>query len=253
MGSIQGEWNAGHRIMANRLKMSAIAYVRVSTQEQANGGLSLKDQEQRARDYAKHAGLGDPVILRERGVSGSVPLMKRPQGKILADALAPKGSCTHVIAYKLDRLFRDTEDCLGRIREWQENGVVLHLIDFGGQSYDFGTAMGKFILTFFAAAAEFERNNIRDRTRAAVEYRKKNGLVYGETPYGFRVAEGKRLVPNELERRWIKKMVEWKAEGESLNGIARRLNSSRVQTRRKKKWSGKTVRDVLMRQEKNNG
>ena len=99
--------------------MTAVAYIRVSTEEQANGGLSLEDQEQRARDYAKSAGLGDPVILRERGVSGSIPLVKRPQGKILAAALAPTGSCKHVIAYKLDRLFRDTEDCLGRIREWE--------------------------------------------------------------------------------------------------------------------------------------
>lgn len=233
--------------------MTAVAYIRVSTEEQANGGLSLADQEQRARDYAKHAGLGDPVILRERGVSGSIPLIKRPQGKILAAALAPHGSCKHIIAYKLDRLFRDTEDCLARVREWDERGIALHLIDFGGQAFNAGTAMGKFFLTVFAAMAELERNTIRERTRAAVEYRRRNGLVYGETPYGFRVAEGKRLVPNERERQWIEKMVEWKAEGESLNGIARRLNSSRVQTRRKKKWSGKVVRDVLARQEKNNG
>ncbi len=230
--------------------MTAVAYIRVSTEEQANGGLSLEDQEQRARDYAKHAGLGDPVILRERGVSGSVPLVKRPQGSILADALPPTGSCKHVIAYKLDRLFRDTEDCLGRIREWEENGVALHLIDFGGLSLNMGTATGKLMLTFFAMMAEFERNTIRERTRAAVQYRKRNGLVCGEMPYGFRVVEGKRLVPNERERQWIKKMVEWKAEGESMSGIARRLNAMRVQTRRKKKWSGKTVRDVLARQEK---
>jgi len=233
--------------------VTAIAYIRVSTEEQASGGLSLEDQEQRARDYAKSAGLGDPVILRERGVSGSIPLVKRPQGSILAEALAPTGSCTHVIAYKLDRLFRDTEDCLARTREWGERGVALHLIDLGGESLNIGTAMGKFLLTLFAGVAELERNKIRERNRASVEFRKKNGLVCGETPYGFRVVEGKRLVPNEREREWIARMVQWKAEGESMSGIARRLNASRVQTRRKKKWSGKTVRDVLVRQEKNNG
>ncbi len=229
--------------------MSAVAYIRVSTEEQATGGLSLEDQEQRARDYAKSAGLGDPVILRERGVSGSIPLVKRPQGKILAAALAPTGSCKHVIAYKLDRLFRDTEDCLGRIREWEEQGIALHLIDFGGLSLNMGTATGKLMLTFFAMMAEFERNTIRERTRAAVQYRKANGLVCGETPYGFHT-KGKRLIPDGRERAWIARMVEWKAGGESMCGIARRLNSMRVQTRRKKKWSGKTVRDVLARQEK---
>lgn len=227
--------------------MTAVAYVRVSTEEQATGGLSLEDQEQRARDYAKSAGLGDPVILRERGVSGSIPLVKRPQGKILAKALAPTGSCKHVIAYKLDRLFRDTEDCLGRIREWEEQGVALHLIDCGGLSLNMGTATGKLMLTFFAMMAEFERNNTRERTRAAVQYRKANGLVCGETPYGFHV-KGKKLVPDKREREWIARMVEWKAEGESMSGIARRLNAMRVQTRRKKKWSGKTVRDVLARE-----
>lgn len=230
--------------------MTAVAYVRVSTEEQASGGLSLEDQEQRARDYAKSNGLGDPVILRERGVSGSVPLVKRPQGKILAAALAPTGSCKHVIAYKLDRLFRDTEDCLARTREWGERGVALHLIDLGGESLNIGTAMGKFLLTLFAGVAELERNKIRERNRASVEYRKANGFVCGETPYGFRVKD-KRLVPNDREREWIARMVQWKAEGESMCGIARRLNAMRVQTRRKKKWSGKTVRDVLAREKTN--
>ena len=227
--------------------MTAVAYIRVSTEEQASGGLSLEDQEQRARDYAKSNGLGKIEVLRERGVSGSIPLSKRPEGSRLLQHLSPNGSCTHVIAYKLDRLFRDTEDCLGRIREWEAGGVALHLIDFGGLSLNMGTATGKLMLTFFAMMAEFERNTIRERTRAAVEYRKRNGLVCGETPYGFRVVEGKRLVPNELERKWIARMAQWKAEGDSMSGIARRLNDLRVQTRRKKTWSGKTVRDVLVR------
>ena len=232
--------------------MTAIAYVRVSTEEQASGGLSLEDQEKRARDYAKHAGLGEIEVLRERGVSGSIPLFKRPEGSRLLKHLSPDGPCTHVIAHKLDRLFRDTEDCLARTREWGERGVALHLIDLGGESLNIGTAMGKFLLTLFAGVAELERNKIRERNRASVEYRKANGLVCGETPYGFHT-KGKRLVPDDRERTWIARMVQWKAEGESMNGIARRLNSMRVQTRRKKTWSGKTVRDVLARQEKNNG
>ena len=49
--------------------MIAVAYIRVSTEEQASGGLSLADQEQRARDYAKHGGLGEIEVLRERGVN----------------------------------------------------------------------------------------------------------------------------------------------------------------------------------------
>ena len=59
---------------------SAVAYVRVSTQEQALEGVSLAAQEEKVRAYCTLAGLELMQVYREEGVSASKPLANRPEG-----------------------------------------------------------------------------------------------------------------------------------------------------------------------------
>src|ERR1700739_4987634 len=76
-----------------------LGYCRVSTSEQADEGVSLAAQQQQITGYAMMKGWTVPRFFIERGVSGSVPLADRPEGKQLL-AAASKGDV--IITAKLD-------------------------------------------------------------------------------------------------------------------------------------------------------
>ena len=73
--------------------MVVYGYVRVSTDRQADEGVSLGAQERTLAGYALMQGLQLDRTFVEQGVSGSTPLVERPEGaKLLADC-APATSC----------------------------------------------------------------------------------------------------------------------------------------------------------------
>jgi hypothetical protein len=111
----------------------AVGYVRVSTEEQVRGGVSLDAQEERVRAYCTMSGLELVSTIREEGISGGKHLDIRPGGKQLVSLVAWK-KVEHVVALKLDRIFRDAEDALRQTKAWDKAGVALHLVDMGGQT-----------------------------------------------------------------------------------------------------------------------
>lgn len=60
---------------------AAVLYVRVSTLDQAEHGVSLQAQEERLAAYATANGLRVVAVLRESGVSGTIPLALRDEGR----------------------------------------------------------------------------------------------------------------------------------------------------------------------------
>lgn len=175
--------------------IDAVLYLRVSTQEQAREGISLAAQEARLRAYCELRGLRVVEVVIDAGVSGGKPMHSREGGNRILD-LVKRSAVAHVIAYKLDRLFRDCADCLTVTAAWDKKAIALHLVDLGGQTLDTSSAMGRFFLTVMAGAAELERNLIRERTSEAMGYVRSQGLkTGGDVPYGYAVAaDGKTLV-----------------------------------------------------------
>lgn len=170
---------------------AAVGYIRVSTDEQAREGVSLEAQEARLRAYCTLTGLELVALVREEGVSGSKPLASRPGGSQLLAAMLEHGA-SHVVALKLDRLFRDAADALTVTRAWDAEGVAMHLVDMGGQTVNTASAMGRMFLTMMAAFAELERNLISERTRAALDHKRSKGETVSRAPRGLRIA-GTRL------------------------------------------------------------
>jgi len=81
----------------------SIGYTRVSTNEQAEEGISLEAQQERLHAYCILRGLELVQIVSDPGVSAGKPLVKREGGNYLLEQLA-MGTVQHVIALKLDRL-----------------------------------------------------------------------------------------------------------------------------------------------------
>ncbi len=224
------------------MELSA-CYARVSTHEQVECGVSLDSQIENLLLYCKAVGLQPVRVIREAGVSGAKPLAQRPGGATLLDALA-SGEVNNVVAMKLDRLFRSTQDALTHISQWDRAGTTLHLCDMGGQNLNTASAMGRMMITMLASFAEFERNLISERTAAALAHKKSKGQAYNQTPYGFQ-KEGKMLVLDEKEQQVLWRVFEWREEGHSLWTIASRLNDLGVPAKKGGKWHGETVRNIL--------
>jgi DNA invertase Pin-like site-specific DNA recombinase len=221
----------------------AVCYLRVSTEEQARGGVSLEAQEERLKAYCSMTGLEVVEIIREEGISGAKPLASRPGGERLLKLIANK-KVKHVVALKLDRLFRDAEDALHQTRAWDRAGIALHLVDMGGQTLNTATAMGRFFLNMMAAFAELERNLIAERTATALAHKKAHKKAYAPTPFGFeRVGDTLQEKPEEQEI--IAQIFTWREAGWSLRKIAAELNKQGVPTKQGGQWYASTVKYIL--------
>lgn len=222
---------------------TAVIYLRVSTADQAEHGVSLDAQQERLSAYAIANGLEVAGILRESAISGTIPLADRPEGVKLTEMVS-SGQVRHVIALKLDRLFRSAVDALSTTAEWDKQGIALHLVDMGGQSLNTGSAMGRMMLTMMAGFAQFERDLTAERTTSALAHKKANGTAYSPTPYG-KDRDGERLTDNTQEQSIIRQMRELRENGFSLRGIAEHLNSNGIASKQGKQWHASSVRYVI--------
>lgn len=238
--------------MAIGQRQAVVGYVRVSTEEQASSGVSLDAQEAAIRAYCIMRNLELLEIVVDAGVSAGKPLASREGGRRVLDRVR-SGGVVAVIAYKLDRVFRDCADCLGVVREWDEREVALHLVDLGGQTIDTGTAMGRFFLTVMAGAAELERNLIGERTKAALTYLKANGVRLGPPALGWsrtaeRDADGRLgVIEIEEERDTVARILGLRSQRLSLRCIAVQLTLEGRATKRGGRWQPVTVQRVLRR------
>lgn len=198
--------------------MRVFGYCRVSTADQADDGSSLASQRQQITGYAMMKGWQVADFFVEAGVSGSVPLVDRPEGQRLL-GIARKGDV--VITAKLDRMFRSANDALDTLEEFKDQGTALHMIDLGGDVT--GNGISKMVFTILAAVAEGERDRIRERIRDAKRHLTAQGVFSGgKRPFGFDiVAEGdiKRLVRNEAEQAIITRMQAMRGEGATYREV----------------------------------
>lgn len=221
---------------------TAFGYVRVSTEEQATGGVSLAAQEERIRAYCVLAGLDLAEIVREEGVSGAKPLGERPAGSSMLPKIGRRGA-RHIVALKLDRLFRSAVDALEQTQRWDNADVTLHLVDMGGQAINTRSAMGRMLLTMMAAFAEFERNLISERTATAMQHMKGQRRVYARVPLGY-VADGDDLVRHNDEMLVVRRIRDLRTFGQTYAAIAAAFNAEKVPTKRGGRWYPSTIRYI---------
>lgn len=225
---------------------AVVAYVRVSTEEQANEGVSLDAQEARIRAYCAMRGLELAEVVVDAGVSAYKPLADREGGRRVLDMVRSR-KVAAVVALKLDRLFRNAADCLDVCGAWDRAGVALHLVDLGGQAVDTSSAMGRFFLTVMAGAAELERNQIAERTSLALQHKRAKGERTGTVRYGYTLAEdGVNLIENEAEQGVIRTVREARDRGLSLRAIVAELDRAGIVGRTGRPLAITQVRNIAV-------
>ena len=217
----------------------AVGYIRVSTVKQKDEGVSLKDQREKIKNYCNLKDLELKEIVADEGVSAGIPLREREGGQELLDKV-DDGEVDVIVSVKLDRLFRDAIDCLQNTKNWDNQGVALHLLDLGGNTLDTSSPMGRMFLTMSAGFAEMEKNLIQQRTKNALKYKKENKESYSPTPTGYD-RKGDNITENKQELKKVKLIKQLRSEGLSYNKIAKLLNQLGLKTKNNKKFYAASV------------
>jgi site-specific DNA recombinase len=217
------------------------AYVRVSTDEQAESGLGLADQQARCEGMAAGKGWPAPTVYRDAGVSGTKEPKERPAlAHLLADIRA--GEVDAVIVLSLDRLGRRTRLVLDLVEEFGRRQVQFVSCK---ETIDTSTPQGQFVMVLFAGLAQLERDLIAERTTAALaELGRTTGDRGGRIPYGYaRAGVGVRVDPAAAVV--VRRIFSARRRGESLRDIARKLNAAGVDAPLGGQWRHTTVAGIL--------
>lgn len=220
----------------------AVGYVRVSTEDQAAEGVSLKAQRTRIAAYCAANDLDLVRVHEDAGLSGKN--LDRPGLTALLEEVRSR-SVEAVVFSSLDRLSRSVRDLLSLVEDdFKGAGVEIHSLR---ERIDTSTAVGRFFLTVMGALAEMERGLIGERTAAALAQVRASGTDLGTTPYGFR-REGRRLVPLEgPELETARRIVDLRDRRRlGYREIADLLNAEGVPPRRGARWYSSSVRSVYL-------
>jgi len=219
------------------VKVEKVAvYCRVSTDEQRERQ-TIENQVERATLHCQSKGLPIFDVYRDDGVTGTVPLVDRPEGKRLVED-ARQGKFQTVIIKQVDRLGRDALHILNAVAQLESLNVkVISILE----AMDLTTPQGRFMLTMYSGVAALERDTIIQRSIEGTNRLAREGVhLGGIAPYGYRqVGKGRasRLQPSEelidsigiSEAEVIRSIYYWIVEErQSTYAIADRLNATSI-------------------------
>lgn len=220
---------------------TAIGYIRVSTIGQATDGVSLDAQ---AAKMAMWADLNDYELTHVYSDTGTGKRSdNRADFQAALDDACKSGAA--LVVYSLSRFARNTRETLEYSERMEKAGADLVSLS---EKIDTTTAAGKMVFRMLAVLAEFERDQISERTRAALQYKKSQGQrISGRIPFGKDLAaDGITLVDNPQEQRVIELIRELRADGLSLRAIAAELERRELATKTGGvKWQASTIQSIL--------
>ena len=148
-----------------------------------------------------------------------------------------------LIVYSLSRLARSTRDTIDIAERLQKAGSDLVSLS---ERIDTSTAVGRMFFRLMAILAEFERDQLTERTRAALDHKKSKGERIGQIPYGYRLGDdGRTLVPCEDELITLGLMQDYHAQGLSLRAISRALEQQGRLSKQGRAFAPSTIKMLL--------
>ncbi len=212
--------------MAKQRSKLVIAYLRVSTEEQAVSGLGLADQRLLIDREAERRDWTEVEFVVDEGYSAKS--LARPGIDDALNRLGKRQAGTLVVS-KLDRLSRSLLDFAGLMDRSKREGWQLVVLDL---AIDTTTASGALMANVMASFAEYERRLISDRTASALQAKKAQGHRLGRP----------RTTSDEV----LAMVVDLRAQGRTLTAITDDLNDKGVPSAQGgKQWYPSTVSGLL--------
>lgn len=223
-----------------RSAVRAALYVRVSTEEQAREGFSLRAQQERLHAYCNARGwqIGGEYI--DDGHTGRDA--RRPAYQKM---MAEKDQWDAVLVLKMDRIHRNSRNFMAMmddLKKWEK--------DFASatESFDTSTATGRFVLDILQRIAQLESEQTGERVHIGMYQAAKEGKFLGmSNPYGFRYDhDSKNLVVVPEEAEIVREIfAKYHRERWSMQAISDDLNARGVPTKRNRQWSKRQIFRVL--------
>ena len=219
-------------------------YVRVSTEEQAQEGFSIRAQEQKLKDYTKIKDWSIYKVYADEGISGK-NIEERPAINEMIEDIK-KGEIKNVLVFKIDRLTRSTADLIYLIELFNKHNCAFNSLM---ESIDTQSPAGRMFIKIIGIFAEFERENIIERAKLGFERKVKEGytLCSRVASYGYdRKAGVKVQTINENEARIVREIFDmFVNQHMSFLDIAKNLNSRNIPTKENSTWHARTIKNAL--------
>lgn len=218
----------------------AIGYVRVSTVKQVQDGVSIDAQIAKIKQWADFSECELIEIYTDEGISGK-NIKDRPG---LNNALAALESGMILVFYSLSRVSRNAVETIRLGDSIAQKGADMVSLS---EKIDTTGAAGRMIFNLLAVLNQFERDQIVERTRLAMQYLKANNKVYSPIPYGFDEIEG-QLIRNDSEYAILSLIQRlYEIDGYGFRKIATTLNRREISAKQGGIWYAKTVQQVYER------
>lgn len=204
--------------------MRAIGYCRVSTDEQGRSGLGLDAQKETIEREIDRRGWNLHHIYTD--VASGKSLRRRHEMGDALEALA-KGEADVLVVAKLDRLSRSVSDFAAILARSNSERWELNVCDLG---VDTTTPSGKMVAQIMMVLAEWEREIIGDRTKAALKVARSRGTQLGR--------------PSKVDSSTAQMIRMLRDSGLSWQKVAESLTREGVPTSQGGNWHGATVRKL---------
>lgn len=202
----------------------ALIYPRVSSDEQADKGYSLRDQEEKLLVWCQGNNRLPLATFREDYSAWKG--FDRPQwNQILAYLKANRGLVDEVVFTRWDRFSRNAPEAYNMIDTLRSLGVIPVAIE---QPIDLSVPENKMMLAFYLALPEVENDRRSMNTIAGLRRAKSEGrFAAGRAPIGYLNAKDDQkrniIVPDPNRRHLIQEIFESYVAGKSLFEIHREV------------------------------
>ena len=224
----------------------AIGYVRVSTDMQANEGISLEAQQSAIAQYCALHGLKLVKVYQDI-LSGGKD--RRPG---LQDALKHLGSGGDVlVVVKFDRLSRSIRHFCEIYETYFRDGAK-ELVAIR-EAIRLDSALGRALINILLVFAQMEREATGERTREAIHHIRQSGYHFGKVPYGKKTIAApdnprmKVLVDDEAELAVIAQLKAWAAQDVGITEMAKRLNAAGTPPPQGERWTKSLIYNLRLR------
>lgn len=219
---------------------AAVVYVRVSSDRQAGSGLGREAQEARCRALATARGWGVLSVHVDDGLSGTLPMAKRPGLKAAVAAVRATPGAVLVV-HSVSRFARSQKELWALLDAERD---PLPLVS-ATEQFDMSTAMGRAFLGMLGVIAALESGLASERTVAALDAARARGVKLGAPSMVERVVDGVRE-PDEGKLAIVRRVQELSRSGLSLRDVVARLEADGTPTTSGRgRWHTRTVRTAL--------
>ena len=223
-------------------KLRVAAYCRVST-ENEDQKESLEAQREHYESWIRmHDDWECAGVFYDFGISGTKADAREGLQALLYACRT--GSVDYVLTKSISRFSRNTSDCLSLVRELLSYNIPIY---FEKENIDTGSMESELILSVLSSMAQSESESISKNVKWTVKKRMEEGtFVFGYLPYGYTKDAAGNMVIDPVESEIVKMIFDLALNGMGTYKIAQLLDKRKVPTRKGGKWSGSTVKGILV-------